>query len=69
MKGRSMQTDLTLIGALGVAVTTLAACVAWMGKWFVQQFEGLKAEITECRSDREKLWNRLADLNHKIDNK
>jgi hypothetical protein len=64
-----MQTDLTLIGALGVAVTTLAACVAWMGKWFVQQFEGLKAEVTECRSDREKLWNRLADLNHKIDSK
>ena len=61
--------DMTLIGALGVAVTTLAGTVAWMGRWFVQQFESVKAEVQECREDREKLWHRLADLNHKIDQK
>lgn len=64
-----MQTDLTLIGALGVAVTTLAGCVAYMGRWFVQQFESLKQEVTECREDREALWERLAQLSHEIDNK
>ena len=64
-----MQTDLTLIGALGVAVTTLAGTVAYMGRFFLQQFESLKAEVTECREDREALWERLAQLNHKIDTK
>ena len=64
-----MQTDLTLIGALGVAVTTLAGTVAYMGRFFLQQFESLKSEVTACRDDREALWERLAQLNNKIDNK
>ena len=66
--------DMSLIGALGVAVTTLATVTAWMGRWFVKQFEEVKSEVVECRKDREnlwkdrdKLWERIADLNDKID--
>jgi hypothetical protein len=61
--------DLSLIGALGAAVATLGGVVAYMGKWFMAQFESVRAEVVECRKDREKLWERLADLNRKIENK
>jgi hypothetical protein len=40
-----------------------------MGKWFVKQFDEVKAEVAECRHDRDKLWERLADLNRKIETK
>ena len=66
--------DLSLIGALGVAVTTLGGVVAYMGKWFVKQFDEVKNEVVECRKDREnlwrdrdRLWERIADLSDKID--
>lgn len=68
--------DLSLIGALGVAVSTLAGVVAYGGRWFVKEFDQLKVEVTDCRRDREnlwkdrdKLWERLADLSDKVDNK
>lgn len=68
--------DLSLISALGAAVAALAGVVTWMGKWFISQFESVRAEVVECRRDREnlwkdrdKLWERIADLDHKIDNK
>lgn len=62
-----MQVDMTLIGALGIAVTTLAGVVGYMGQFFMKEFQSVKAEVHECRSDREKLWERLADINRKID--
>ena len=48
--------DLTLIGALAVAVTSLAGVVTYMGNWFLKHFDELKSEVRECRSDRERLW-------------
>lgn len=66
--------DLSLIGALAAAVTTLGGVVTYMGRWFVKQFDEVKAEVVECRRDREnlwrdrdKLWERIADLSDKID--
>lgn len=66
--------DLTLVGALAAAVTTLGGVVTYMGRWFIAQFESVKAEVIECRKDREnlwrdrdKLWERIADLSDKID--
>lgn len=71
-----MQMDLTLVGALAAAVTTLGGVVTYMGRWFVKQFDELKAEVVECRRDREnlwkdrdKLWERIADIDQKIDTK
>lgn len=68
--------DLSLIGALSAAVATLGGVVAYMGKWFVKQFDELKAEVINCRQDREnlwkdrdRLWERIADIDQKIDNK
>jgi hypothetical protein len=68
--------DLTLVGALAAAVTTLGGVVTYMGRWFVKQFDELKVEVVECRRDREnlwkdrdKLWERLTDLDTKIDSK
>lgn len=68
------QMDLSLIGALAAAVTTLGGVVTYMGKWFVKQFDELKVEVVECRKDREnlwkdrdRLWERIADLSDKID--
>jgi hypothetical protein len=68
--------DLSLIGALGVAVSTLAGVTAYMGRWFVKQFDELKAEVIDCRRDREnlwhdrdKLWERIADLDTKLESK
>lgn len=68
--------DLSLIGALGVAVSTLGGVVAYMGRWFVKQFDELKKEVIECRRDREnlwkdrdKLWERIADLDTKLESK
>ena len=68
--------DLSLIGALGVAVSTLAGVVTYMGRWFVKQFEELKAEVIDCRRDRENLWKdrdklseRIADLDTKLESK
>lgn len=61
--------DLSLIGALSAAVATLGGVVAYMGKWFIKQFDEVKAEVAECRHDRDKLWERLADLNRKIETK
>ena len=68
--------DLSLIGALGVAVSTLAGVVTYMGRWFVKQFDELKAEVTTCRQDREslwkdrdKLWERIADITEKMEAK
>jgi hypothetical protein len=68
--------DLSLIGALGVAVSTLAAVVAYMGRWFVKQFDELKAEVVNCRQDREnlwkdrdKLWERIADITEQMETK
>jgi cell division protein FtsB len=65
--------DMSLIGALGAAVAALAGVVTYMGKWFVKQFDEVKAEVVECRKDREnlwkdrdKLWERIADLNDAI---
>jgi hypothetical protein len=62
-------TDLSLIGALTAAVGTLAGVVAWMGRWFVKQFDELKAEVTECRRDRENLWERITQINDRLDEK
>jgi len=66
--------DLSLIGALAAAVTTLGGVVTYMGRWFVKQFDEVKAEVVECRRDREnlwkdrdKLWERIADLSDRID--
>lgn len=71
-----MQIDLTLVGALAAAVTTLGGVVTYMGRWFVKQFDELKTEVIECRRDREnlwkdrdKLWERIADIDQKIDTK
>lgn len=68
--------DLSLIGALGVAVSTLAGVVTYMGRWFVKQFDELKAEVTTCRQDREslwkdrdKLWERIADITEQMEAK
>lgn len=58
--------DMTLIGALGIAVSTLAGVVTYMGKWFLKQFDEVKAEVTECRRDRENLWKDRDQLWHKI---
>jgi hypothetical protein len=68
--------DLSLIGALGVAVSTLGGVVAYMGRWFVRQFDELKTEVINCRQDREnlwkdrdKLWERIADITEQMDSK
>lgn len=68
--------DLTLVGALAAAVTTLGGVVTYMGRWFIKQFDELKTEVIECRRDREnlwkdrdRLWERIADLDVKIDAK
>jgi hypothetical protein len=66
--------DLNLIGALAAAVAALAGTVTWMGRWFLSQFDSVRAEVIECRRDREnlwkdrdRLWERIADLSDKID--
>ena len=68
--------DLSLIGALGVAVSTLAGVVTYMGRWFMKQFDELKAEVIDCRRDREnlwrdrdRLWERIADMDAKLESK
>jgi hypothetical protein len=68
--------DLSLIGALGVAVSTLGGVVAYMGRWFVKQFDELKTEVINCRQDREnlwkdrdKLWERIADITEQMESK
>jgi hypothetical protein len=68
--------DLSLIGALTAAVGTLAGVVTYMGRWFIKEFDGLKAEVIDCRRDREnlwkdrdKLWERIADLDQKMETK
>jgi hypothetical protein len=68
--------DLSLIGALGVAVSTLGGVVAYMGRWFVRQFDELKTEVVNCRQDREnlwkdrdKLWERIADITEQMESK
>lgn len=68
------QMDLSLIGALAAAVTTLGGVTSYMGRWFIKQFDELKIEVIECRKDREnlwkdrdRLWERIADLDKKID--
>jgi hypothetical protein len=73
---RGLAVDLSLIGALGVAVSTLAGVVTYMGRWFVKQFDELKAEVTTCREDREslwkdrdKLWERIADITEQMETK
>jgi chromosome segregation ATPase len=47
-----------------------------MGRWFVKQFDELKAEVTNCRQDREnlwkdrdKLWERIADITEQMETK
>ena len=68
--------DLSLIGALGLAVSTLAGVVGYMGNWFIREFSELKNEVVECRRDREnlwkdrdKLWERIADIDEKMETK
>lgn len=68
--------DLSLIGALGVAVSTLGGVVAYMGRWFVKQFDELKTEVINCRQDREnlwkdrdRLWERIADIAEQMESK
>jgi len=68
--------DLSLIGALGVAVSTLGGVVAYMGRWFVKQFDELKTEVINCRQDRENLWKdrdtlgeRIADITEQMESK
>lgn len=62
-------TDLTLIGALTVAVGSLAGATTWMFRWFVTQFDELKAEVITCRQDRENLWERITQINDRLDSK
>jgi hypothetical protein len=62
-------TDLSLIAALTAAVGTLAGVVTYMGRWFVKQFDELKAEVIECRRDRENLWKRITQINDRLDSK
>ena len=59
--------DLTLISALGAAVAALTTAVVFMFKFILKQFDELKVEVRECRDDREKLWNRMAELATQIE--
>jgi hypothetical protein len=59
-----------------VAVSTLGGVVAYMGRWFVKQFDELKTEVVNCRQDREnlwkdrdKLWERIADITEQMESK
>jgi hypothetical protein len=59
-----------------VAVSTLGGVVAYMGRWFVRQFDELKTEVINCRQDREnlwkdrdKLWERIADITEQMESK
>jgi hypothetical protein len=62
-------TDLSLIGALTVAVGSLAGATTWMFRWFVMQFDELKKEVITCRQDRENLWQRITQINNRLDSK
>jgi hypothetical protein len=62
-------TDLSLIGALTAAVGALAGATTYMFRWFVKQFDELKAEVIECRRDRENLWERITQINDRLDEK
>ena len=64
-----MTTDLSLIGALTAAVGALATVTAYMGRWFVKQFDELKSEVIDCRRDREKLWERITQITDRLDSK
>jgi len=73
---RGPAVDLSLIGALGLAVSTLAGVVTYMGNWFIREFGELKKEVVECRRDREslwkdrdKLWERIADITEQMETK
>ena len=59
-----------------MAVSTLGGVVAYMGRWFVKQFDELKTEVVNCRQDREnlwkdrdKLWERIADITEQMESK
>ena len=59
--------DLTLITALGGAVGGLTTAVVFMFKFILKQFDEVKAEVKECREDREKLWNRISEITTQIE--
>ncbi len=40
-----------------------------MFRWFVTQFDELKAEVITCRQDRENLWERITQINDRLDSK
>jgi hypothetical protein len=62
-------TDLSLIGALTAAVGALAGATTYMFRWFVKQFDELKSEVIACRRDRENLWERITQINDRLDEK
>ena len=59
--------DISLIGALMAAIAAMSGVLTYMGRWFVSHMEQLKSDVNECRKDREKLWERIAQINDRLD--
>jgi hypothetical protein len=53
---------MTLENALVVAVSTLTTAVGVLSMWFKSQFTTVEEKLKDCEDDREKLWNRIAEL-------
>jgi len=47
-------------------VTTLTGAVVFLFRLFVVEKEATRKDLQECRSDREKLWSKIADLQTEI---
>ena len=57
----------SLIYLIGSAVVTaLTTAVVFLFRLFVVEKEATRKDLQECRSDRERLWSKIADLQTEI---
>lgn len=56
-----------MVVIIGTAVTGgLVSAVVFLFKLFVEEKKTTRADLQECRSDREKLWAKIAELQTEI---
>jgi hypothetical protein len=60
-------TQESLVVIIGTAVTGgLVSAVVFLFKLFVEEKKTTRADLQECRSDREKLWAKIEQLQTEI---
>lgn len=58
--------DTAFIGVVSTMIGGLVSAIVFLFKLFIDEKKTTRADLQECRSDREKLWAKIETLQNEI---